>query len=320
MFKIIFFVFLIFMIAHYFYRRFKFILLFKKTRQIFEGIKEDDIIQDGDKTAFFLEDKLSKWKYPNNLQLRRYNEACNIIINKQKDKINKNPIKILDIGCADAFLYKILSEKTDMNKFELYGIDISSERILLAKKRFDGIINIDFKNGNMENMHFFKSNDFDIIISIESLEHVIYPQKAIEEMQRILKPEGLFVLSVPSKHMEYFSRYNPLTWLEAAISFYYPSILPPFHDLYYPEKMGDDTLIHRSFTIQEIKNIMKNWLDLRIRPSDFAFEEFLPQKLSDLLNLICFRVKPLNGLGTRFTITATKKIDINPITGTKALN
>ena len=296
------------MFAHYFYRRFKFILLFKKTRQIFEGIKQDDIIRDGDRTAVFLEERLSKRKYSKNLQLRRYCEVCNIIINRQTDKINIKPLKILDVGCADAFLYKIFYEIADMNKFELYGIDISRDRILLAKKRFEGMKNnIDFKYGNMENMHFFKSKEFDIVMSIESLEHLIYPQKAIEEMQRILKPEGLLVLSVPSKHMAYYTRYNPLTWLEAALSLYYPSILPPFHDLYNPEKMKNDTVIHRSFTIQEIKIIMKNWVDLEIKLSDFAFEEFLPQKLSNLLNFVFSRVKPLNGLGGRFIITATKK-------------
>ena len=305
MFKNIFFLFLILMFAHYLYRRYKFLTLFKKTRQVFEGIIEEDIIKDGDSSAMFLENRLKNYrKYSKNLEMRRYNEICDIIINRRIDM----PLQIIDVGCSDAFLFKVLCDKVDITKHRLYGIDISRERILLAQKRFKGINNIEFQCGNAENMEMYNSNEFDIITSIECLEHLIYPQKAVDEMKRILNPEGLLIFSVPSKHMAYFSRINPLTLLESIISLYFPSILPPFHDLYDPGKRKYDTVIHRSFTIQEIKEIMKHWVDLRIRPSDFAFEEFFPPKISKMINNLFLTIKPLNGLGRRFIITAKKNV------------
>lgn len=42
-----------------------------------------------------------------------------------------------------------------------------------------------------------KSNSFDTIIATELLEHLHNPQKAIDEIYRILKPRGILILSAP---------------------------------------------------------------------------------------------------------------------------
>ena len=47
------------------------------------------------------------------------------------------------------------------------------------------------------NEKIIKSNNFDIIICTEVLEHTDNPIKAIDELTRMLKPNGLLVLSTP---------------------------------------------------------------------------------------------------------------------------
>ena len=43
----------------------------------------------------------------------------------------------------------------------------------------------------------FKDNNFDIILCLEVLEHVKVPEKAINEMRRVLKKNGKLIISIP---------------------------------------------------------------------------------------------------------------------------
>lgn len=43
----------------------------------------------------------------------------------------------------------------------------------------------------------FKDNSFDIALLLQVLEHVDYPDKAIKEAARILKPNGILIISIP---------------------------------------------------------------------------------------------------------------------------
>jgi len=60
---------------------------------------------------------------------------------------------------------------------------------------------IDLRPGNgvdkIENIEklTFKNNSFDIIICIDTIEHVENPIKAVSEMFRVLKPNGILILS-----------------------------------------------------------------------------------------------------------------------------
>jgi 2-polyprenyl-3-methyl-5-hydroxy-6-metoxy-1,4-benzoquinol methylase len=44
-------------------------------------------------------------------------------------------------------------------------------------------------------------NTFDVIFLLEVLEHLDYPDKALEEIARVLKPEGILILGVPREYL-----------------------------------------------------------------------------------------------------------------------
>jgi ubiquinone/menaquinone biosynthesis C-methylase UbiE len=50
---------------------------------------------------------------------------------------------------------------------------------------------------NAEEM-IFPDNSFDQVLMFECLEHMEYPLKALREIQRVLKPQGLLVFSIPN--------------------------------------------------------------------------------------------------------------------------
>lgn len=101
--------------------------------------------------------------------------------------IKKRDLKILDIGCGTGKNIETLS------KFgKTWGIDISPQAIKYCKKR--GIKNI--KLGKADQTGFKKSS-FDIITLLDVLEHVD-DNKTLKEIYRILKPNGLLLISVPA--------------------------------------------------------------------------------------------------------------------------
>lgn len=95
--------------------------------------------------------------------------------------------KILEIGCGigtDAIMFA-------KNGCEYHGIDLSDESLCITKKRFE-LYNLDgkFYNMNAENMNIFESDYFDMIYSFGVIHHTENPEKILDEIFRVLKPNG----------------------------------------------------------------------------------------------------------------------------------
>lgn len=106
-----------------------------------------------------------------------------IFIEKEINKLSKNNLKILDLGCMEGVVInKILKNCT--KKYKLYGIDLINKklvdkRIIYTKKDFD--------NKDLP----YASNSFDVIVCNQVIEHIIHKDKLIEECHRILKKGGV---------------------------------------------------------------------------------------------------------------------------------
>ena len=91
-----------------------------------------------------------------------------------KLEIDKS-ISLIDIGCGDKYLKYGCDE---------YNIDY---------------VGIDFSDCNIEKEYLdYPDNSFDIVTSLALLEHLYDPSILISEAYRILKPNGIFVLSTPN--------------------------------------------------------------------------------------------------------------------------
>jgi len=112
---------------------------------------------------------------------------------------NYNKKKICDLGCGDGRDIPLL-EKCG---FDVYGTEISSEIINKIKNNLKEKISnqVNLAVGNNEKIPF-ENNFFDYLLSWNSCYYMSNEgnfQKHVEEMYRILKPEGILVLSIPKK-------------------------------------------------------------------------------------------------------------------------
>jgi len=101
--------------------------------------------------------------------------------------------KILDIGCADGTLTKIILDYSKANL--VIGIDILPSSISFAKKRFTGNKKLKFMVADAENLSFEKE-EFDAIFCFDSIEHFLKPEKVLREIRRVLKKGGYLLILV----------------------------------------------------------------------------------------------------------------------------
>lgn len=118
--------------------------------------------------------------------LRRLN-----IISKLVDFKDK---KILDVGTGKGVWLNKFTEFT--NAQNVFGLEYDSELAQEAKQKFPVPENI--LVGAAELMPF-PDGFFDIVFSNEVLEHVQDDKKAVQEMLRILKPQGQIIAFTPNR-------------------------------------------------------------------------------------------------------------------------
>lgn len=105
--------------------------------------------------------------------------------------------KLLDIGCGDgAFALK------GLNKFkEVYGIDISSTRIQRAlekAKTFENRDKTHFFQIDVDEGLPFEDWSFNAVTCVAVLEHVFDPLFVLDEVHRVLKAGGTFIVEIPN--------------------------------------------------------------------------------------------------------------------------
>lgn len=119
--------------------------------------------------------------------LHRYAVACDLAKNKV----------VADIACGEGYGSYLLSKIA----VSVTGIDIDPNTIETATEKYKKA-NLNFLKGDV-NAIPLKDQSIDLLVSFETLEHVSDHELLLKEFKRILKPEGVLVLSTPDR--KYYS-------------------------------------------------------------------------------------------------------------------
>lgn len=115
--------------------------------------------------------------------------------------------KVLDVGCGDGFFLYLISALPI--KLTLVGFDNDKRILTIARKNLANR-RLRLVYGDAAAMPFAE-NSFNQAIMTEVLEHVKNERKALAEVHRILKPNGILVLTVPSYNFPFL--WDPLNWI-----------------------------------------------------------------------------------------------------------
>lgn len=93
---------------------------------------------------------------------------------------------LLDVGCGAGFLANRMAKEG----FKVTGVDLSAESLRVAKK-FDPTQSVSYTHADAYQLPF-ADESFDVVVTMDFLEHVYEPEKIVAECARVLKPHGLF--------------------------------------------------------------------------------------------------------------------------------
>jgi SAM-dependent methyltransferase len=170
-----------------------------------------------------------------------------------------NGKNVLDIGCGFGLGGYFLFQ----NKTKSYiGIDINKDAIKYAKSHFESD-KVKYFCSDAEKIKI--KNEFDIIVSFDVIEHLNNHFKYLENIKKLLKKRGLFILTTPNK-------YSTLEQLNR---------IPIYHKHEFYENEIKDLLL-KYFKSIEFKYIKKksNKSDI-IKWELFSLLRFAPSKLME---------------------------------------
>lgn len=99
---------------------------------------------------------------------------------------------VLDIACGTGYGTQMLADTAK----KVYGIDVSKEAVDYAAKNYPHK-NVHYKQGDARKIAL-QDNSVDVIVSLETIEHIPEPEVFVNEVKRVLKKDGLFIVSTPN--------------------------------------------------------------------------------------------------------------------------
>lgn len=99
---------------------------------------------------------------------------------------------VVDVACGCGYGSKLLAEKAN----KVYGYDISKEAIDFAETYYNAP-NIEYAVADIRSLPL-ENQSVDMVISVETFEHVTEIETVISEVHRILKPNCFWCFSTPN--------------------------------------------------------------------------------------------------------------------------
>lgn len=112
-------------------------------------------------------------------------------------------LRVLDLASGEGYGTAILAE----NAREVIGLDLN-ERVIEAASEKYVLDNASFQVGDMIDMPF-EDESFDCIVCFEAVEHIEKQRESLKEIRRVLKQDGLLIMSSPNRERSEMEMDNP---------------------------------------------------------------------------------------------------------------
>jgi ubiquinone/menaquinone biosynthesis C-methylase UbiE len=115
--------------------------------------------------------------------LHRYALACEFAEGKV----------VLDIASGEGYGANLLSNNASF----VYGVDIDKETVIIAEEKYIKS-NLKFLHGSTSKIPL-EDSTVDLVVSFETIEHHNEHEQMMKEIKRVLKAEGILIISTPDK-------------------------------------------------------------------------------------------------------------------------
>lgn len=158
---------------------------------------------------------------------------------------------VLDTGSGAGYGSHLLSKYGNAKK--VYGIDIDRKSVLYASEKYKNK-GVTFAIDDVTKLKTIKNSSIDVAVCFEVIEHIINQQELLKQITRVLKKDGIFVVSSPNKLT--YPTGNPYHQKEL-----HPRQFKKLLDTFFPHVV----ILHQSFVLSDMIGI--------IRRPDLVLEE-----------------------------------------------
>lgn len=145
------------------------------------------------------------------------------------EKVTHKKGKLLDFGCAAGYLLEMAKEKG----WQINGIEISDYAKKIAEKKLKIEIHNTFEDSGL------RTNSFDVITTLEVIEHLSNPTLLLKNLHTYLKRDGILILTTPNlKNAEIYKTF--MDW---------ECILPPVHLFFFSKQTVTKILKNNGFEV-----------------------------------------------------------------------
>ena len=204
---------------------------------------------------------------------------------------------VLEIGCGKGDL----TEKLSAHYRKYTAFDISSMGVKKTRERIHVNCNSEIFVGDATKIPF-NANQFDVVIFSEVLEHIINQEMCMHEIYRVLKPNGLLILTTPNSGGIYRFTQKLLCYLRKVPFKYSSQIIDN------PLSSSElEQLLVPYFSIKKKKGLVYTLSFLQILNSRHLIN--LANRISEFIE--CANLLPNSGLYQCISCVPCKSID-NP--------
>lgn len=203
---------------------------------------------------------------------------------------------VLDIASGSGYGTKILAK----NAKKVFGVDVNETAVHYAEKNY-GAKNIEYLIGNGEQIPL-PDKSVDVVITFETIEHIADYKKFLDEVKRVLKDDGLAVVSTPNDlefaegnhfHLHEFE-YKELTSL---LKKDYKNVDSYFQATWKYVAIGDEAFMKKEWTIPvDLLNLSPK------KPQEYLYFFLLCSN-----RVIKEKVQPISALGEHYSDRALVK-------------
>ena len=114
--------------------------------------------------------------------------------------------RVLDLATGEGYGAAVLATQAE----EVVAVDIDDAVLEHARASYR-LANVTFSYGDIRDLSELADGSFDLVTCFEALEHVVEHEQLIAEVQRLLRPDGILVVSTPDRlvYSEEQGRDNP---------------------------------------------------------------------------------------------------------------
>jgi ubiquinone/menaquinone biosynthesis C-methylase UbiE len=109
-------------------------------------------------------------------------------------------LEVLDVACGEGYGSALLARRAA----QVTGADVAQAAVDHARVRYASVANLGFRQADCTQLPF-PAASFDAVVSFETIEHIAAQEPFLDEVRRVLRPDGLLILSCPNK-TEYSDR------------------------------------------------------------------------------------------------------------------